>query len=67
MTDDRTFESDDDPSAPQEYEQAWGEFDARVVPQPPGTLPREPQTVDEELIAAEEAAVVSHVTDEQRV
>ncbi len=67
MTDDLTFGADDDASAPQDLELDWGAFDPRVVPLPPSAEPREPQTVDEELIAAEEPAVVSQVTDEQRV
>lgn len=66
MTDDRGFQSDDDASAPLE-ELSWLEFDPRVAPLPDDMIPREPQTMDEELIAAEEDAVVSKVTDEQRV
>lgn len=66
MTDDRAFQSDDDASAPLD-ELSWLDFDPRVAPLPNEMVPREPQTMDEELIAAEEQAVVSKVTDEQRV
>lgn len=68
-SDDHTIESgDDDPSAPLDSE-TWLEFDLdpRVAPLPPDELPRKPQTVDEELIAAEEMAVLSETTDEQRI
>lgn len=57
---------DDDPSAPMDND-VWLDLDPRVAPLPPGELPRKPQTVDEELIAAEELAVLSEVTDEQRI
>lgn len=68
MTSDRYIEpGDDDPSAPQEFEQAWVDFDPRVAPLPADMVPREAQTYDEELIAAEELAVVTERTDEQRV
>ncbi|MFT4035716.1 MAG: TIGR00730 family Rossman fold protein [Patulibacter sp.] len=67
MTSDRYIEAgDDDPSAPLDSD-PWLALDPRVAPQPPHQLPREPQTIDEELIAAEELAVVSHTTDEQRI
>ncbi len=65
--DDLSFESEDDPSAPQDFELAWEDFDPRVTPLPHDLTPRQPQTVDEELIAAEDPAVVSKVTDAQRV
>ncbi len=68
MTDDRFIETgDDDPSAPQDHEATWLDLDPRVAPLPAGGLPREPQTLDEELIGADEAGVVSEATDEQRV
>lgn len=57
----------DDPSAPQEPGAAWLNLDPRMAPLPGDTLPRHAQTPDEELIAADEAAVVSEVTDAQRV
>ena len=66
-SDDHYIESgDDDPSAPLDAE-AWLDLDPRVAPLPPEELPRKPQTVDEELIAAEEMAVLSETTDEHRI
>ena len=68
MTSDTHFieAADDDPSAPLDSE-AWLDLDPRVAPLPPEELPRKPRTMDEELIAAEELAVVSEVNDEQRI
>jgi uncharacterized protein (TIGR00730 family) len=67
MTSDHYIESGgDDPSAPLDNG-AWLELDPRVAPLPPEDLPRKARTVDEELIAAEELAVLSDTTDEQRV
>jgi uncharacterized protein (TIGR00730 family) len=57
---------DDDPSAPLDTE-TWLDLDPRVAPLPPEDLPRKARTVDEELIAAEELAVLSDTTDEQRI
>lgn len=56
----------DDPSAPFDSE-VWLDLDPRFAPLPPSQLPRKPRTVDEELIAADELAVLSEVTDEQRI
>jgi uncharacterized protein (TIGR00730 family) len=59
--------AEDDPSAPQDSQAVWADLDPRVMPMPADELPREAQTVDEELIAADENAVVSEATDDQRV
>jgi uncharacterized protein (TIGR00730 family) len=68
MSNDHFIEpADDDPSAPLDTDTVWLELDPRVAPMPPGDLPREAQTTDEELIAAEENSVVSEATDDQRV
>lgn len=67
MTDDFIDDSGDDPSAPQEPGTKWLSFDPRMAPMPSETLPRAARTTDEELIAADEAAVISEVTDRERV
>src|SRR4051812_17874104 len=62
-SDDRIIEpGGDDASAPQELDPAWIDFDPRVTPLPGPHSPREAQTVDEELIAADETSVVSEQT-----
>lgn len=66
MSDDFIEQSGDDASAPQDPSSPWL-MDPRMAPMPSEQLPRAPQTTDEELIAADEAAVISEVTDEQRV
>lgn len=67
MTTDHFIEpGGDDPSAPLESG-TWLDLDPRVAPLPLEELPRRAQTFDEELIGAEEMAVLSEVTDEQRI
>jgi uncharacterized protein (TIGR00730 family) len=67
MNTDRHFDDGgDDPSAPLEND-VWLALDPRVAPLPATARPRKPQTVDEELIAADEMAVLSEVTDEERI
>ena len=56
----------DDPSAPIESAE-WPELDPRVAPLPPGHVLRHARTPDEELIAADELAVLSERTDDERV
>lgn len=68
MSSDHVIEpGDDDASAPQDNHHFWAELDPRVRPLPVGGGPRQPRTADEELIAAEELAVISEITDPERV
>lgn len=67
MTDHHIDDSGDDPSAPQEPGATWLNLDPRVAPMPQDSLPRSAQTPDEELLGADEAAVISEDTDDQRV
>ncbi|MEH3054881.1 MAG: TIGR00730 family Rossman fold protein [Patulibacter minatonensis] len=52
---------------PLDGSEPWLNLDPRVAPLPPEDLPRKAQTYDEELIAAEELAVLSETTDEHRI
>lgn len=66
MTDEPLIDaSGDDPSAPQDYDH-WLDLDPRVLPQRYDE-PRSPQTTDEELIAADELAVLSVHSDAERI
>jgi uncharacterized protein (TIGR00730 family) len=67
MSDDAFDQADDDPATAFDEARTWAQLDDRAAPVSPQDPARAPQTDDEELLAAEEQAVVTERTDAQRV